>query len=86
MVNKRKQYSAQFKAKIAIEAISAEKTVPELASQYELHPTGINNWKRQHKSVEIYRPQKEVEILDAPQSLSGEEVLPGFVLNLQEFW
>ncbi len=50
MANKRKQYSAQFKAKIAIEAISGEKTVPELASQYELHPTVINNWKRQLQS------------------------------------
>lgn len=47
MSNKRKQYSAQFKAKVALEAIRGEKTVSELASQYEVHPTMINNWKRQ---------------------------------------
>ena len=34
------------------------------------------------KRVEIYRPGQEVEILDAPASLSGEDVLPGFVLDL----
>lgn len=32
--------------------------------------------------VEIYRPGQEVEIVDNPASLSGEDVLPGFVLNL----
>jgi transposase len=47
MSNKRKQYSPQFKAKVALEAVRGEKTVSELASQYEVHPTMINNWKRQ---------------------------------------
>jgi putative transposase len=45
--NKRKQYSVQFKAKVALAAIRGEKTGAELASQYEVHPTMINNWKRQ---------------------------------------
>ncbi len=45
--NKRKQYSPQFKAKVALEAVRGDKTVSELSSQYELHPTVINNWKRQ---------------------------------------
>ncbi|WGV24368.1 Uma2 family endonuclease [Halotia branconii] len=39
---------------------------------------------RKNKRVEIYRPNKDVEILDNPTSLSGENVLPGFVLNLQQ--
>ena len=47
MSKKRKQYSAQFKAKVALEAIQGVKSVPELASQYEVHPTAINGWKRQ---------------------------------------
>ncbi len=34
------------------------------------------------KRVEVYRPGQEVEILNAPASLSGEDVLPGFVLDL----
>jgi transposase-like protein len=47
MSNKRKQYSPQFKAKVALEAVRGEKTISELTSQYEVHPTMINNWKRQ---------------------------------------
>ncbi|MEH2231258.1 MAG: Uma2 family endonuclease [Nostoc sp.] len=39
---------------------------------------------RKNKRVEIYRPDKDVEILDNPASLSGENVLPGFVLDLQQ--
>jgi Uma2 family endonuclease len=37
----------------------------------------------QNKRVEIYRPQREVEVLENPAELSGENVLPGFVLNLR---
>jgi len=47
MSNKRKQYNPQFKAKVALEAIRGEKTISELVSQYEVHATLINNWKRQ---------------------------------------
>lgn len=38
---------------------------------------------RKNKRVEIYRPGKDVEVLVSPVSLSGEDVLPGFVLDLQ---
>jgi len=36
------------------------------------------------KSVEIYRPGRPVEVLERPTQLSGEDVLPGFVLDLDE--
>ena len=36
------------------------------------------------KTVEIYRPNQQVEILNNPQTLSGENVLPGFVLDLSD--
>ncbi|MEA5497667.1 Uma2 family endonuclease [Limnoraphis robusta Tam1] len=38
---------------------------------------------RQDRQVEIYRPEKAVEVLNAPEALSGEDILPGFVLNLK---
>jgi Uma2 family endonuclease len=41
---------------------------------------------RKNQRVEIYRPGKDVEVLDRPVSLSGEDVLPGFVLELTEVW
>lgn len=40
----------------------------------------------QQRQVEIYRPGLAVEILENPTDLSGEEVLPGFVLNLRRVW
>jgi putative transposase len=43
----RKQYSASFKAKVDLEAIKGLKTVNELASEYGVHPTQINQWKKQ---------------------------------------
>jgi Uma2 family endonuclease len=36
----------------------------------------------QDQQVEIYRPARDVEILENPLTLSGEDVLPGFVLEL----
>jgi len=44
---KRKRYSAEFKAKVALEAIKGEQTIQELGSRYGLHPNMITNWKRQ---------------------------------------
>ncbi|MFN7500963.1 MAG: Uma2 family endonuclease [Dolichospermum sp.] len=36
-----------------------------------------------NQQVEIYRPNQEIEVLESPTSLSGEDVLPGFILDLQ---
>jgi Uma2 family endonuclease len=41
---------------------------------------------RKNQQVEIYRPGQDVEVLNHPVSLSGENVLPGFVLDLTEIW
>jgi Uma2 family endonuclease len=41
---------------------------------------------RKKREVEIYRPGLDVEVLHSPLTLSGENVLPGFVLNLQKIW
>lgn len=40
----------------------------------------------QQRRVEIYRPGKDVEVLENPAQLSGEAVLPGFMLNLRRVW
>ncbi len=46
-MNKRKRYSAEFKAKVALEALKEQKTLNELASRYQLHAVQISNWKKQ---------------------------------------
>jgi Uma2 family endonuclease len=41
---------------------------------------------RKNRKVYIYRPNSEVECLDNPATLSGESILPGFVLQLSTIW
>ena len=43
----RRRFTAEFKAKVALEAIRGHQTVAELASKHELHPTQITAWKRE---------------------------------------
>lgn len=47
MAGKRNNYSAEFKAKVALEAIRGEATVAELVAKPGVHQTVINTWKRQ---------------------------------------
>jgi transposase-like protein len=43
--NLRRKHTPSFKAKVALEAIKEQKTSAELASQYQVHPGQIRNWK-----------------------------------------
>jgi transposase len=43
----RRRFSAEFKARVALEAIKGQETVAELATKHELHPTQIAAWKRE---------------------------------------
>lgn len=45
-MTKRKRYTAEFKAKVALEAIREELTTAELSKKYGVHPTMISGWKR----------------------------------------
>ena len=47
MPQHRTRYSAEFKAKVALAALSESKTLAELASEYKVHPTQISNWKQE---------------------------------------
>jgi len=46
MTTARKTYSPQFKAKVATEAIRAEKTLNQLGSQFKVHPMQIAKWRK----------------------------------------
>jgi transposase len=46
----RRKFSAEFKAKVAIEAIKERNSIEELARKYELHPNQISLWKKEFLS------------------------------------
>lgn len=44
---KRNRYSAEFKAKVAREALKEEATIAEIAARFNIHPNQVSDWKRQ---------------------------------------
>ena len=61
---KRKQHSAQFKAQVAMAALSGEKTLAELSAEYGVHPTMISTWKQElaRRAAELFeRGAKKAE-------------------------
>ena len=60
----RRKFTREFKAKVALEAIREEKTIAEIASNFEVHPNLVGNWKKQllDKIPDIFeRPNKKPE-------------------------
>lgn len=56
MKSTRRQHSAEFKAKVAIEALRERQTIAELSQKYELHPNQITSWKQEfmQKSASVF--------------------------------
>jgi transposase-like protein len=50
MATQRKKYSAEFKARVALEALKGHKTMNELVGIYGVHPTQITKWKNHLRS------------------------------------
>lgn len=48
-MSKRRNFSAEFKAKVALEALVGDRTLSELAAKHGVHPNMITQWKRQAK-------------------------------------
>ena len=57
-IKSRRKHSAAFKAKVALEAVRGERTVAELAQQYEVHPSQLADWKRLllERAVDVFGP------------------------------
>jgi transposase-like protein len=47
MSKKRRTFSKDFKARVALEALQGVKTLQELASHYQVHPNQVSTWRRQ---------------------------------------
>lgn len=72
MSQKRKQYSADFKAKVALEALREDMTMAQLAQKHGVHPTMINQWKRQlleHATEAFSRGAKKDDSADTIDEL-----------------
>lgn len=50
MSKKSRIHSAEFKFRVALEAIGELKTISEIASEYDIHPTLVRRWKKQLKA------------------------------------
>ena len=62
-MQKRRQFSAEFKAKVAIEALKEQQTLQELANKYEVHPNQISSWKQEfiQNSASLFSKGKKKE-------------------------
>ena len=47
MKKQRRKHTAEFKARVALEAIRGMKTVSEIAAEFEIHPVMVGNWKKE---------------------------------------
>ena len=59
----RKSYTAEFKVKIALEAIKGQRTVNEIASHYGVHPNMVTLWEKQaiQSLPEVFSSQRDRE-------------------------
>ena len=75
-MSKRKNYAPAFKAKVSLAALSGEKTIAELISEFGVHQTQINRWVNQLKGsaagifagaikTEEARREKQLQLLHA---------------------
>ncbi len=62
-MSRQKSYSNEKKAEIALEAIKGNKTIAELAQEYEVHPNQITRWKQEAEAnfVKIFDKDKETK-------------------------
>lgn len=64
MPQHRTRHSAEFKAKVALAAVSGSKTLAELASEYQVHPAQITRWKQEliENATDLFGKGKKKEV------------------------
>jgi transposase len=68
--SKRKKFSGQFKAKVALEAVREGKTVNEIAQAFGVHPTQVGLWKKelQAQAAGLFETKRGPKPIDAATS------------------
>ena len=76
MGKRRQRHSEEFKAKVAMAAVKGDRTLSELAQQYQLHPTQINQWKQRLLSgaAELFQDGR-VKKREPREAISREDLL-----------
>jgi transposase-like protein len=71
---KRKQHSADFKARVAMAALSGAKTLAELSLEFGVHPTMISTWKQElmQRASELFARGNQAPTLDDAQKVSDD--------------
>ena len=76
----RRNYTPAFKAKVALAAIKGDRTLAQLAEQFDVHPNQISTWKAQLESAaaDVFGPgggngtaQPAVDVLEGALSKAG---------------
>lgn len=77
-MNKRKNYTPEFKMQAVMEVMKEEKTVSQIASEYGVHPTMLHTWKKQflERMPEVFkRGETDADKLKKKYESEKEELL-----------
>ena len=68
MPKKRTNYTAEFKAKVALAAVRQEKTLSQLAAQFKVHPVAIAKWKARllEQAADVFNDGRAKKTSDDP--------------------
>lgn len=72
-MEKRKRYTPEQKAKIVIEVLREEKSLNEIAAEYEVHPNQLSRWKAEFLKNSARAFSKESNELDKAKKVHEEE-------------
>ena len=73
-MSKRRTHSSEFKARVAMEAISGRKTIQEIAADHAVHPIQVSQWKRQllEGASELFTRGKKTREKEESQAKEAE--------------
>lgn len=85
MSKKQQKRSAKFKLRVGLEAIKGQKTLTEISSEYEVHPSLISKWKRQilDQGDEIFKSSKRQAVVAEKQEAKLYEQIGRLKMELE---